>query len=490
MMEKIQRIACVAILAVVALLLARSVVPAYEDSALVLSFNPVKDASARYMFQLAMQGAHVTPGLKDQMVFGEFMIGTVYKDTVKEALHGLNRHTIQFYEYNVRELQGTRSDRSDPRFGGNPWPVTSDESGGDSGGGTTPPGEGGGGGGTTPPGGGGGGGGTTPPGGGGGGGGTTPPGGGGGAGGSSSFVGPVAVPAQSGGAFVSGLGLPSSSSSAPMQSDGGGTGDGGDGGRNPDEPGGGGGLAGKVPTSINLDTIQVTSLDYVTNKQGEVLDVGGLDTLRKVSQNRLVSQDDDQYKSYIDINITHVFEWSHLLYLPTYPIYKEDIWFHSYPIHVPGLPVDQPLLTKFMYRLVDLRRLGSRKVAVIDMTGVAEWNTEWDDKTSETLTEFKSWGKMGFSARYWFDYEKGMIFGIERPPFYDMQYNRYYEPLQRIYPYDGQFAMEFPGLVVLLDMFYNTRVTDISDKPRLQKEAPKEQRRYIALQILSQLESE
>lgn len=480
MMEKIQRIACVAILALVALLLARSVVPAYEDSAIVLSFNPKKDASSRYMFQLALQGAHVTPGLKDQMRFGEFMIGAVYKDTVTDAMHGLNRHTINFYEYNVRELQGTREDRSDPRFGGNPWPVAPDvPGGGDGGGGTTPPpGGGGGGGGETPPpgGGGGGGGGGTP---------TPPPGGGGGgSAGSNSFVGPV----QPNGAFVGGLGLPAGNA-APMQNEGGGDGEGG-GGRNPDEPGGGGGLAGKTPTSINLDTIQVTSLDYVTNKQGEVLDVGGLDTLRKVSQNRLVSQEDDQYKSYIDINITHVFEWSHMLYLPTYPVYKEDIWFHSYPIHVPGLPVDQPLLTKFMYRLVDLRRLGSRKVAVIDMTGVAEWNTEWDDKTSETLTEFKSWGKMGFAARYWFDYEKGMIFGIERPPFYDMQYNVYYDPLQRVYPYDGQFAMRFPGLVVLIDMFYNTRVTDISDKPRLQKEEPKEQRRYIALQVLSQLEAE
>lgn len=474
MMEKIQRIACVAILAVVALLLARSVVPAYEESAIILSFNPKKDASSRYMFQLAMQGAHVTPGLKDQMRFGEFMIGSVYKDTVTDALHGLNRHTIQFYEYNVRELQGTREDRSDPRFGGNPWPVTdqpgSGEGGGEGDGGgenPTPPG-----GGPTPPGGG-----PTPP-----GGGPSPPGGGGGGStGSGAFVGPMPQPS---GAFLGGLGL-------PQQGDGGG-GDAGDG-RNPDQPGdngNGGGLAGKTPTSINLDTIQVTSLDYVTNKQGEVLDVGGLDTLRKVSQNRLVSQEDNEYKSYIDINITHVFEWSHMLYLPTYPVYKEDIWFHSYPIHVPGLPIDQPLLTKFMYRLVDLRRVGSRKVAVIDMTGVAEWNTEWDDKTSEKLTEFKSWGKMGFAARYWFDYDKGMIFGIERPPFYDLQYNRFYEPLERFYPYNGQFAMEYPGLVILMDMFYNTRVTDISDKPRLQKEKPKEQRRYIALQILSQLEAE
>lgn len=474
-MEKFLRYASVVILALVAVALARSVVPAYEDSALLLSFNPEEGASSRYMFQLAMQGAHVSPGIKDEMVFGEFMIGTVYKDTVTQSLHGLNRHSINFYEYNVRELQTPFGrDRSDPRFGANPWPVVPDQ-GGDEGGdtGPTPPGDGG----DTPapPGGGG-------DGGGGGGGGISPPGGGGAAGiPSGSFVGPQ----KSGGSFINGLGLPPTG--GPLQGEGGGD-DGGGGNRNPDEPGGG--VAGKVPTSINLDTIQVTNLDYVTNKQGEVLDVGGLDVLRKVSQNRLVTEADDMYKSYIDINITHVFEWSHMLYLPDYPVYKEDIWFHSMPIHVPGLPTDQPLLTKFMYRMVDLRRLGSRKVAVIDMTGVAEWNTEWDDKTSDKLTEFKSWGKMGFSARYWFDYERGMVFGIERPPFFDMQYMRSYEPFTRNYPYDGQFMMRYPGLIILLEMFYNTRTTDISNKPRLQKEEPVEQRRYIALQIFSQLEAE
>ncbi len=97
---------------------------------------------------------------------------------------------------------------------------------------------------------------------------------------------------------------------------------------------------------------------------------------------------------------------------------------------------------------------------------------------------------MGFSARYWFDYEKGMVFGIERPPFFDMQYMRPYEPFTRNYPYDGQFQMRYPGLIILLEMFYNTRTTDISNKPRLQKEDPLEQRRYIALQIFSQLEAE
>ncbi len=207
----------------------------------------------------------------------------------------------------------------------------------------------------------------------------------------SSIIGPQ----KSGGTFISGLGLPPTG--GPLQGDGGGDGGGGGGdGRNPDEPGGG--MAGKVPTSVNLDTIQVTNLDYVTNKQGEVLDVGGLDVLRKVSQNRLVSETDDMYKSYIDINITHVFEWSHLLYLPDYPVYKEDIWFHSMPIHMPGLPADQPLLTKFMYRLVDLRRLGSRKVAVIDMTrrrGMEHGMGRQDQREADRVQELGQDGLLG-----------------------------------------------------------------------------------------------
>jgi hypothetical protein len=466
-MQTIQRLAYVAVIALFGAVLAQTVASAFEDSAIQLSFNPPKDEYSRYMFQLAMRGAHISPGVKDEIAFGEYLIGTVFKDTCTDSLHGLNRHSIQFYEYNVRELNtplGT--DINDPIFGGNPWPPIPQ------------PGKGGGGGG--------GGGQPAPPGGGGGGGAQpTPPGGGGGGGGGatgsdSGFVGPT----QSGG-FISGLALPSN---GPLQGPGQGNG-GGDGGRNPG--GDNGGKAGKIPTSVNLDTILVTNLDYVTNKQGEVLDVGGLDMLRKVSENRLVTTTaGEQFKSYIDVNISHVFEWTHLLYLPTTPVYKEDIWFHSYAIHVPGLPVDQPILTKFMYKLVDFRRVGNRKVAVIDSTGIAEWNTEWNERTSDELTEFKSWGKMGFASRYWFDYERGMVFGIERPPFVDYQYGRYYDPIEVGMPYDGQFQLSYPGLIITLDMFYNTNVTDISNKPKLQKEPPKEQRRYISLNMLCQLEAE
>jgi len=443
-MVKLLRITCV--LAAALLWAGLYAVPAIalEESAIALEFNPETDFSSRYMFQLQMTGAHVSPGRKDGMVVGEFMIGTVFKDTVVESMFGLNRHKITFYEYNVRSMQSPFGrDREDPRFGGTPWPALP---GGDEGGG----GEGGGGG----------------------------DGGGGGEGGGGGGGRRNAPAPPGGGGFLQDLGLPGTGS--PLQEGGGGS----------RGEGGGGGVAGDVGGSaINLDTILVTDLEYITNKRGELLDIGGLDTLRKVSRNRLISDEEDE-RTYIDINISHIFEWTHLLYLPEDPVYKEDIWFHTTPLHIPGLPDDEPVMTRFMYKLIDFRTVGNRKVAVIDLSGVAEWNLEWDDRTEDELTEFKSWGNMGISARYWFDYEKKEIFGIARPGFTDWQYRRSYQAFDFYWPYDGLFAMRYPGIVINWEFFYNTQVTDISDKPRMATEEPKVNRRYIVLNLFCQLEAE
>ena len=411
---------------------------AFEESAVLLEFAPEEESSTRYMFQLLMTGAYVEPGLKDEMGMTDFMIGTVYKDEVVDSLMGLNKHTITFYDYKVRSQRNLGRDRVDPRFGTTPWPQIP---------GAPPMGDGGGGGGDD-------GGDDGGDGGGGGGGGGprsgSPGGGGGGFNGGGS------------GGFLSDIGLPAM---GPRQGGGGDDG-GGEGGGGGDGEGGGGGVAGDIATGVNLDTILISELDYVTNKRGEVLDVGGLDLLRKVSRNRLLARNDDTQDFYIDINISHVFEWSHMLYVPDYPVYKESMWFHSMPIHIPGLPFDSPVMTKFMYNVIDLRTIGSRKVAVIDMSGIADWNLEWDERSSEELTEFKSWGSMGFAARYWFDYEKGVIFGIERPPFTDWQYLRPYGEYEVEIPYDPVFGfgMRYPGLAVTSEFFYNTRVTDISGK--------------------------
>jgi hypothetical protein len=435
---------------------------AFEDTAIMLEFAPEEETSTRYMFQLMMGGAYVEPGLKDEMGFQDFAIGTVYKDEVVDSLMGLNKHTITFYDYKVRARRNLGEDRVDPRFGTTPWPqIPGAPPIGDGGGGGDDDGDGGGGDG----------------------------GGGGGGGGGPRSGNPGGGGFNNGGDLLSQLGLPPA---GPRQGGGGGDDDGGGGGGEGGGGEGGGGMAGDIATGVNLDTILISELNYVTNKRGEVLDVGGLDLLRKVSRNRLLARNDNTQDFYIDINIGHVFEWSHMLYVPDYPVYKESMWFHSMPIHIPGLPYDSPVMTKFMYNVIDLRTVGARKVAVIDMSGIADWNLEWDERSTEELTEFKSWGSMGFAARYWFDYEKGVIFGIERPPFTDWQYLRPYGAFDVEVPYDPVtgFGMRFPGLAVTSEFFYNTRVTDISGKPRLQEIEPEVKRRYIALNFLCQLEAE
>ena len=223
-----------------------------------------------------------------------------------------------------------------------------------------------------------------------------------------------------------------------------------------------------------------------------MLDIGGLEQLQKLSKNRLITRTGDENKYYIDINISHLFEWSHMLWLPgdDFDVYKEDMWFQTHPLHVPGLPYENPIMTKFMYKVLDFRTVGDRKVAVIEMNGLAEWNMEWNDRTSDELTEFKSWGSMGLAAQYWFDYEKGEIFAITRPGFYDWQYRRNYDGFPQANINTGVFQLTNPGMIVTMEFFYNTNITDVSGKPRLVQVEPEEQRRYIVLNMFCQLEAE
>jgi hypothetical protein len=104
---------------------------------------------------------------------------------------------------------------------------------------------------------------------------------------------------------------------------------------------------------------------------------------------------------------------------------------------------------------------------------------------------------MGVSARIWYDYEKNVIFAMERPFFYDFQYQRPYDEYAPFgdagIPYAeglNPFTIRYPGLVISMEFFYNTRETDISGKPRLVEVQPKERRRYVALNMLCQLEAE
>ncbi len=420
---------CLAVVALLVMVGTQSKAEAKIEEAQLLRFNPDEDLKTRYMLQLIMNGEQVSPGFKDEIVWGEFAIGSVYEDVVDYSGPGLNRNSINFYTYRVRALDSLLGrDRIDARFGDDAWSNFNLDGGSGSGDG------------------------------------------GGGAMGS-------------GDDFINGLGLPPAGDpgGSPMQ--GGPPGDGGgDGGDD-------GGMAGSLSDSIDLDSVTVNNIQYVSNKQGEVLDIGGLELLRKVSRNRLVA-DDDNDRNYIDLNISHVFEWTHLLYLPDYPVYNDNIWFHSFPIHIPGLPENEPIMTKFMYKLIDYTQLNGRNLAIIDMSGVSEWNKEWEERTSEELTEFKSWGNIGISSRYYFDIDRGVVFGIEKPPHRHSVTNAVDQPLGAPYPFDGVFGVRFPGLIVMMEFFYHTKVTDISGRPRLVEIEPKELRRYIVFNILAQLEAE
>ncbi|MEZ5337545.1 MAG: hypothetical protein R3F46_04710 [bacterium] len=424
---------CMVAVALLAMVGSFSTAEAKVEEAQLLRFNPDEDLKTRYMLQLIMNGEQVSPGLKDEIVWGEFAIGSVYEDVVEYSGPGLNRNQINFYTYRVRALDSLLGrDRVDARFGDDGWSNFNLDGGGSGDGG-------------------------------------------GGGGGTLGF----------GDDFIKNLGLPPSdpgmgAGSGPMQ----GGGEGGGGG-----DGDGGGFAGGISDSIDLDSVTVNNIEYVMNKQGEVLDVGGLELLRKVSRNRLVA-DDETDRNYIDLNISHVFEWTHLLYLPDYPVYNDNIWFHSFPIHVPGLPENEPIMTKFMYKLIDYTQINGRNLAIIDMSGVSEWNKEWEERTSEELTEFKSWGNIGISSRYYFDIDRGVVFGIEKPPHRHSVTNAVDQPVGAPYPFDGVFGVRFPGLIVMMEFFYHTRVTDISGRPRLMEIEPKELRRYIVFNILAQLEAE
>ena len=417
----------ISLAAVALLFMAASSVPAQAkvEEAQLLRFNPEEDLETRYMMQLLMNGEQVSPGLKDEIVWGEFAIGAVYVDTVNFSGSGLNRNEIDYYTYRVVALDSALGrDRTDARFGDDSWNnFNLPDTGG----------------------------------------------GGGAMGTDSDFVGGLNLPPAGG---------PDSGGSGPMQ--------GGDGGG---DDGGDGGNAGSLANAINLDSVTVNNIEYVTNKQGEVLDIGGLELLRKISRNRLVA-DEESDRNYIDINVSHVFEWTHLLYLPDYPVYNDNIWFHSFPIHVPGLPHDEPIMTKFMFKLIDFHQINGRNLAIIDMSGVSEWNKEWEERTNEELTEFKSWGNIGIASRYYFDIDRGVVFGIEKPPHRHSVTGAGAGGQASPIPFNGVFGADFPGLVVMMEFFYHTKVIDISGRPRLVEIEPKERRRYIVFNVLAQLEAE
>ena len=376
------------------LLLGVSAALARVDRPVTLSFDPEEDESNRYMTVITLLGGITRPGeLTD--LDATFRIRAVYRDRVESSLHGLNRHVLSFYDYDVFSFPVRRT-REDRQFQG----------GG---------------------------------------------GGGGGGGGRPSDAPPPLDNLQS----------PPPIGGDPLQA--------GDDDR-----------AGEEDPTFNVDDILVSSLVYVESKGGDVLDVQGLNQLREYSR-RSISPGE------VRIDIGHLFEWNHCLRLPDYPVWREDMWFATIPVGIPGLP--DPVMCKFVYRVLGFTRIGMRSCAIIDTHGIVDFHQYWEEETDTSIIKYEALGDFSIAGRYVFDYEQGMIFGVERPMIFDFETMSFF-PGSYALPL---FELKHPGLLANLDMRYYSEETK---KPRTRREErlPPEpepvDRRHVGLTFFMQTEAE
>lgn len=412
------KIVAVLSLLVIGLFILSSVAAARVERPVTLSFNPEKDTRNRYMTVITLGGGITRPGKLTRIEMADFRIRAVYRDLVQESLHGLNRHLLTFYDYDVWS-QVPRERRQ--RF----------------------PGAGGGGGGL-------GGGGMQAP---------QPP--------------SLGVPSPPTDAGTTGGGT--------LQAPGGPGGPGAPGGpRRPPRPG-------QTEPTFSVDNILITNLGYTESKNGDVLEVEGLDQLREYSRHSIQPGE-------IRLDIGHIFDWTHILRLPDYPVWREDIWYATIPMTVPGIP--QPQMMKFIYQVVGFVRVGMRQLAVIDAQGVLNFHETWEEDTKEhEHVKYEALGDFSISARYMFDYEQGMIFSIERPPLIDFDTLSMFPgtfPLRA-------FELKYPGLVANLNMKYYTETTkkkmerryySEEETAKVGQEETELDRRHVGLSFFMQTEAE
>jgi hypothetical protein len=376
-----------------------------------ISFDPEEGAFTRYMTIITLGGGITRPGDLTQLG-GTFRIRAVYRDEVTAALHGLNRHAITFYDYDVfsspiRRTRENREFQQDQGGGDNNQRQSSNLS-------QTPPADN-----------------------------TNSP-----------------QPPPIGGDVLQGGG-------------GGGGGEGGGGSGNE--------RTGDVDPTFSVDSILVSSLGYVETKNGDVLDVQGLSRLREYSRKSIAPGE-------VRVDAGHLFEWNHCLRLPDYPVWREDMWFATIPLNIPGL--NEPVMTKFMYRVLGFTRIGMRSVAIIDTHGIVEFHQYWQDENDTETVKYEALGDFSIAARYFFDYETGMIFGVERPPVWDFETDGYFIGQ---FSRQGDFEQKYPGMLANLNMRYYTEVTK---KPRTSREKripPKPEpvdRRQVGITFFMQTEAE
>lgn len=188
-------------------------------------------------------------------------------------------------------------------------------------------------------------------------------------------------------------------------------------------PGGGGGgggddeAAGTVEAIVSLDDVLIQRFGYTQDSDGFILDVTGLEPVKafsKASLDRMAQREGSFDPAQIRIDFDTIWSWFHMLVLPDHPLQTESIWFATIPMRVPGLP--DPILVDAEYRLLTYHRFGNRKVAVIDMQALGNFDVGWTEENDQAVIDFKAVGTQSINARYFFDFEKGTIFGVERPP--------------------------------------------------------------------------
>lgn len=428
--------------------------PAFSQDvtqATLLQFTPQVDQRDRYMFRMSLMGSVVLPWTEpDRLTVPEFGVNAVWEDNVTSVTEGMNRHRITFHRYDVFTMNYS--------FGVNPG---EGQGGGGGGSGGPPP--------------------TM--------GGTLPP---------ASFGGANLPPFKNLGDVSDALTLPGSIGFAeaggakPMLPTGGGVYQGGGGGfigpTQGDE-----GKAGDLKTNFNISQILSDYIDYVTLKSGQVIDVRGLELIGDYSDAQVNDEE-------IVIDARNIFEWTHMLVLPPYPIYVEDFWYAEIPLYVPGLPEQVPV--KMYYQVMDFRRVLTRRIVVIDMAGLVDFEQYWEKKDEENNAwekKYRAFGHMGISARYMFDIDKKEVFAIARPI---MLVPRYlFKTSNPFLPGDSTDVSAGLGLLQTwginnFGLAVTTRMrhfTKLEDKRRLRTSAgiePEYTRKYIDISYFGQMEAE
>ncbi len=421
---------------IIVILATNSVVAfARVDRPVTLSFNPEEGSSERYMTIVTLGGTITQPKKVDYIGTdflgavagrgseGLYRLRTVFKDEVAASQRGLSRHVLTFYDFDVLEVAAQRR-QEEGRRGFGP-----------------------------------------------GGGGRGGRGGGGGGGGGAST--------QSTTQPISPLPLPPSTSGfEPLQAG---------------PPGGGGRDGGWLPPSgppagadktFDTSKLTITNLEYVRAKNGDILDIGGeeLELIQEYSRHAVNME--EEKPGIIKLSLLNVFEWTQLLRLPDYPVWREDIWFATVPVTIPGLR--KPIPMNLIYRLIGFIRVGTRELAIIDIDGIEQFHEFWEEETDKVLVKYEGMGSFSIAARYLFDIERGTVFGIERPPMWDML-------TMSFFPGDFELKfleMKFPGLTANLDMKLYTEEHK-KKRTKYEKEAaPKLTRRQVALTFIMQTEAE